>query len=187
MSVYINRLHVLHIISCSRSLLPDVLRQSSSHPLPSLHYLNLLCWEDSDVRALTAFLHQCTDLRTLNYVRGPRISESVEKKMWKATVRRCRELEEVRVGGVDIDESCRRLMKVLGKLSEMEGIQAQKLRKIVEVDLWGEVRKDYTDQVKHLLPALQLSSYSKIAHIILIITVALWYGMLWYGIILFDL
>ena len=99
-------------------MLPDVLRYPSFHPLPSLHYLNLLCWEDSNVHALITFLHQCINLRTLNYVRGPRISESVEKKMWKASVRRCRELEEVRVGGVDIDESIRRFIKMLKKPSE---------------------------------------------------------------------
>ena len=155
MSVYITMLQVLHIIYCYRSLIPVLLHHFSSHPLPSLHYLHVLCAVDSAVRALTTFLPQCTNLRTLEYVRARYVdlSESVEEEMWEAVVR-CRNLEEVRVGGGYSDVSCDRLVSVLRKLSEKEGIQALKLRSIVRVD-WGGEGIDYTEQVKHLLPALQ--------------------------------
>ena len=73
--------------------------------------------------------------------------------MWEAAVKRCRNLEEVRVSGGDSDVACDRLVSVMRKLSEREGIQAQKLRRIVRVDLIRVA--DYTEQVKHLLPALQ--------------------------------
>ena len=135
-------------------MIPSLLHHLSSHPLPSLHYLHVWCDDDSAVRALTTFLPHCTNLRTLQYERAPySVSESVEEEYWEAVVRRCRNLEEVRVMGGDSDESCDRLVSVMRKLSEREGIQALKLREIVRVD-WGR-EKDYTEQVKHLLPALQ--------------------------------
>ena len=148
---------MLHIIYCYRSFLPSLLHHLSSHPLPTLHYLLVECYDDSDARALTTFLPQCTNLRTLECVRGRYsvVSESVEEEMWEAAVRRCRNLEEVRVGGKYSDVSCDRLVSVMRKLSEREGIQALKLRRIVRVDWDGEVIEDYTEQVKHLLPALQ--------------------------------
>ena len=158
-SVYITRLQVLHIIYCYRSVLPALLQHLSSHPLPSIHYLYVWCKDESVVRALTTFLPQCTNLRTLQYARGLySVSESVEEEMWKAAVRRCRNLEEVRVSGKNSAVSCntRRLVSVLKKLSEREGIQVQKLRRIVRVaDYTQKVLEDYTEQVKHLLPALQ--------------------------------
>ena len=158
-SVYITRLQVLHIICCYRSVLPSLLHHLSSHPLPTLHYLRVLCGDDSDVRALTTFLPHCTNLRTLYYEPvqySVVVSESVEEEMWKTVVRRCRNLEEVIVGGDDSDVPCDRLVSVMRKLSEREGMQALKLKEIVRVD-WrtGEVIEDYTEQVKHLLPALQ--------------------------------
>ena len=145
---------MLHIIYCYRSVLPVLLHHLSSHPLPSLLYLRVWCDDDSYARALTTFLPQCTNLRTLYCERwGSVVSESVEEEMWEAAVRRCRNLEEVRVSGEDSDVACDRLVSVLRKLSEREGIQALKLRRIVR-EVWrGEV--DYTEQVKHLLPALQ--------------------------------
>ena len=136
-------------------MLPVLLHHLSSHPLPSLYYLLVLCDVDSEVRALTTFLPHCTNLRTLQYARGGDsvVSESVEEEMWEAVVRRCRNLEEVRVRGEGSDVSCDRLRSVLRKLSEREGIQALKLRRIVRVG-WRQA-EDYTEQVKHLLPALQ--------------------------------
>ena len=158
-SVYNTRLQVLHIIYSYRSVLPSLLHHLSSGPLPTLHYLRVECDNDSDVRALTTFLPHCTNLRTLYYEPVQYrvvVSESVEEEMWKTVVRRCRNLEEVRVGGDDSDVPCDRLVSVMRKLSEREGIQALKLREILRVD-WrtGEVIKDYTEQVNHLLPALQ--------------------------------
>ena len=142
---------MLHIIYYYRS----VLHHLSSHPLPTLHYLYVRCDNDSDVRALTTFLPHFTNLRTLEYERELySVSESVEEEIWDAVVRRCRNLEEVRVRGEDSNVACDRLVSVLRKLSEREGIQALKLRKIVRVDRRTE-EKDYTEQVKHLLPALQ--------------------------------
>ena len=165
-SVYITRLQVLHIIYCYRSVIPALLHHLSSHPLPSLHYLRVLCDDDSEVRALTTFLPHCTNLRTLywerdyvdvNYVVSLSVvSESVEEELWETVVRRCRNLEEVTVGGKYSTVSCDRLVSVMKKLSESEKIQAQKLRRIVRVELYtGKVIEDYTKQVKHLLPALQ--------------------------------
>ena len=132
-------------------MIPSLLHHLSSHPLPSLHYLSVWCDYDSEVRALTTFLPQCTNLRTLYYVRvwDRDVSESVEEEMWEVVVRSCRNLEVVRVWGEDSAVSCDRLVSVVRKLSEREGIQALKLRRIVTS---GE---DYTEQVKHLLPALQ--------------------------------
>ena len=136
-------------------MLPSLLHHLSSHPLPSLLYLLVRCEYDSHARALTTFLPHCTNLRTLYYERvGYRVvSESVDEKMWDAVVKRCENLEEVRVSGEASAVSCDRLVSVMRKLSEREGIQALKLRRIVSVD-WGR-EKDYTEQVKHLLPALQ--------------------------------
>ena len=138
-------------------MIPALLQHLSSHPLPTLHYLRVRCDYDSEARALTTFLPHCTNLRTLEYERvwDMVVSESVEEEMCEAVVRRCRNLEEVRVGGGDRDVSCDRLVSVLRKLSEREGIQALKLRKIVKVNHLGEVLDDYTELVKHLLPALQ--------------------------------
>ena len=144
-------------------MLPSLLHHLSSHTLSSLHCLHVLCYDASAVRALTTFLPQCTNLRTLHCERDEDsvVSESVEEEMWEVAVRRCRNLEVVRVEGEDSDSdsdsavSCDRLVSVLRKLSEMEGIQALKLRKIVRVDWRGRVIEDYTEQVKHLLPALQ--------------------------------
>ena len=114
------------------------------------------CDKDNEVRALTTFLPQCTNLRTLHSIRGRGTSESIEEEMWKAAVRRCRKLEVVRVSGYYSEDSCDRLMSVLKKLSKREGIKALKLRKIVREDsTTGGVIKDYTEQVKHLLPTLQ--------------------------------
>ena len=132
-------------------MIPSLLHHLSSHPLPTLHYLHVWCYDDdSVVRALTTFLPHCTNLRTLHYegyIR--RVSESVEEEMWETVLRRCGNLEEVRVWGKDSAVSCDRLVSVMRKLSEREGIQALKLRKIVRA---GD---DYTEQVKHLLPVLQ--------------------------------
>ena len=131
--------------------MPVLLHHLSSHPLPTLHYLHVWCDDDSDARALTTFLPQCINLRTLQYERAwGRVSESVEEEMWEAVLRRCRNLEEVRVRGYDSAVSCDRLVSVMRTLSEREGIQALKLRGIVRLG-----RGDYTEQVKHLLPALQ--------------------------------
>ena len=148
---------MLHIIYCYRSVLPSLLHHLSSHPLPTLHYLGVWCDDDSHARALTTFLPHCTNLRTLQYERAQDsvVSESVEEEMWEAVVKRCRNLEVVRVRGYNSTVSCVRLVSVMRKLSEREGIQALKLRKIVRVD-WGTGQEeDYTEQVKHLLPALQ--------------------------------
>ena len=151
------RLQVLHIIiySCRSSLLSDLLQHLRLHPLPSLHHLRVRCEDDSYVRALTTFLPQCANLRTLYYERTWErdVPENVEE-MWEAVVRRCRNLEEVRVRGVYSFELRDRLMSVLGKLSEKEGIQALKLRRIVEVNWYGQ-EEDCTEEVKHLLLALQ--------------------------------
>ena len=149
---------MLHIIYCYRSAISVLLHPLSSHPLPSLHYLRVWCDNNSEVRALPTFLSQCTNLRTLDYERARDIgvSESVEEEMWEAAVRRCKNLEVVRVEGDGSAVSCDRLVSVLRKLSEREGILALKLRKIVRVDVYmGEVTEDDTEQVKHLLPALQ--------------------------------
>ena len=160
MSVYITMLQVLHIIYCYRSLLSVLLHHLSSHPLPSLHYLSVKCENASEVRALTTFLPHCTNLRTLHCERAEYsvVSESVEEEMWEAVVRGCRNLEEVSVDGYYTAVSCDRLVSVIRKLSKREGIQALKLRKIVRVDWEGDtggVIEAYTEQVKHLLPALQ--------------------------------
>ena len=138
-------------------MLPSILPHLSSHTLPTLHYLRVRCYDDSEVRALTTFLPHCTNLRTLDCARDwySDVSVSVEEEMWEVVVRRCRNLEEVRVKGEDSAVSCDRLVSVLRKLSEREGIQALKLRRIVRADRTGEVIEDYTEQVKHLLPALQ--------------------------------
>ena len=165
-SDYITRLlptvsdHLLFyfIIYRSRSLITDILQHLSSHPLPLLHYLHVLCWGDSDVRALRTFLPQCTNLRTLHYALGYNsdVSENVEEKLWEIVARRCRNLEEVRVSGDDSYVSCDRLLSVLMKLSNREGIQALNLKRIMRIDWYRkEVIEDYTEQVKHLLPALQ--------------------------------
>ena len=136
--------------------MPALLHHLSSHPLPSLHYLGVWC-DDSIVRALTTFLPHCTNLHTLHCERvlDGVVSESVEEEMWEAAVKRCRNLEEVIVSGGDSAVSCDRLVSVMRKLSERKGIQALKLRRIVRVNWRGEVIEDYTEQVKHLLPALQ--------------------------------
>ena len=139
-------------------MLPSLLRLFSFRPLPTLHYLRVECWDDSDVRALTKFLPQCTNLRALDWDRGLYnvVSESVEEEMLEAVVRRCRNLEVVRVWGLCSDLLCYSLVSVLRKLSEREGIQALKLKRIVSVHgITGKVIEDYTEQVKHLLPALQ--------------------------------
>ena len=149
-------------------MIPSLLQYLLSHPLPTLHYLHVECKDDSVVRALTTFLPHCTNLRTLYYERGlynelydervrDSVLESVEEEMWESAVRRCRNLEVVRVKGEDSDVACDRLMSVMRKLSEREGIQALKLRKIVRLDwnIENVIQKDYTEQVKHLLPALQ--------------------------------
>ena len=132
-------------------MLPSLLHNLSSHLLPSLDFLHVLCDHDSEVRALTTFLPQCTNLRTLEYERalGSVVSESVKEEKWETVVRSCENLEEVRVSGGDSAVPCDGLVSVMRKLSEREGIQALKLRKIVEGG------RDYTEQVKHLLPALQ--------------------------------
>ena len=137
--------------------MPTLLHHLSSYPLPSLHYLHVWCVDDSEAYALTTFLPQCTNLRTLYHERTlGSVSESVEEEMWEAAVRRCRNLEDVIVGGYYSYLSRDRLVSVLRKLFEREGIQALKLRRIVKVDrTTGEVREDYTEQVKHLLPTLQ--------------------------------
>ena len=146
-----NHLHVY----CYSSLLTDLLNHLQSHPLPSLHYLDVWCYDDNGVRALTTFLPQCTNLRTLYYERVSDISESVEEEMWEAAVRRCRSLEEVRVRDVNISVSSNILMSVLKNLCEREGIQALKLRKFVEVDCNTLREVDNTEKFQHLLPALQ--------------------------------
>ena len=115
------------------------------------------CNDDGDVRALTAFLSQCTNLRMLCFERQQHsLSESVDEEMCEAAVRRCRNLEVVKMSGACSGVSCVKLKSVLEKLSVMEGIHALNLRMIVRVDLdTGEVVKNYTEQVKHLLPALE--------------------------------
>ena len=136
--------------------MPPLLHHLRSHTFPLLHYLGVECVDTSDVRALTRFLPQCTNLRTIYCKRDSDdvVSESVEEEMWGAAVRRCKNLEEVRVGGDKNGISCDRLVSVLKKLSEKEKIQALKLRKIVKLGSRGQ-EEDYTKQVKHLLPALQ--------------------------------
>ena len=138
-------------------MIPVLLQHLSSHPFPTLHYLRVECDDANEVRALTTFLPHCTNLRTLYYEHGYDyvVSESVEEEKWEAVVKRCRNLEEVRVGGKYSHVSCDRLVSVMRKLSEREGIQALKLRKIERVDWETEREKDYTEQVRHLLPALQ--------------------------------
>ena len=138
-------------------MLPSLLHHLSSHPLPTLLYLEVRCDDDSEVRALTTFLPHCTNLRALQYDRtlDSDVSESVEEEMWEVVLRRCKNLEEVIVWGGYSDVLCDRLVSVMRKLSEREGIQALKLRKIVRVDWRGREVDDYTEQVKHLLPALQ--------------------------------
>ena len=136
-------------------MLPDILQHLSSDLPDSLQYLYVWCDDDFVVSALTTFLPQCTNLRTLHYERDRYYSVS-EEEMWEAAVRRCKNLEVVKVIGEYSDVSCDRLMRVMKKLSKREGIQALKLRKIVKVDRdTGEVIKDYTVRFKHLLPALQ--------------------------------
>ena len=154
-TVYNTSLQVLHIIYYYRSLIPSLLQHLSSRPLPTLHILRVWCHDDSDVRALTTFLPHCTNLRTLDCARDSVVSESVEEEMWETAVKRCRNLEVVRVREEVSAVACDRLVSVMRKLSEREGIQALKLRRIVRVDYSGEVIEDYTEQVKHLLPALQ--------------------------------
>ena len=151
---------MLHIIYCYRSsLLSTLLLYLSSHPLPSLHYLHVKCDDDSEVRALTTFLPQCTDLHMIYYERYRPVLEWVEEKMWEAAVRRCRNLGEVMVRGDNSCVSYTRLESVLRKLSETEGIQALKLRRIVRLNKYTEqVIEDFTEQVKHLLPDLQQQS-----------------------------
>ena len=146
----------LHVISYCRSpVLSDLLHHLCHHPLPSLEFLIVKCDNDSEFCALTAFLPQCTNLLRLYYERRLLVSESVEEEMWEAAVRRCRKLEVVRVRGKRADVSCRRLKRVLKRLSEKEGIQALKLTEIAMEDGRGNVKGDYAKQVKHLLPALQ--------------------------------
>ena len=146
-----------NIISCYRSLTPALLHHLHSHSLLTLHYLCVKCSADYEVSAIATFLPQCTNLRTLSYERdyGYDVWESVEEEMWEAAVRRCKNLEVVRVGGDDSVLSCDRLVNVMKKLSEIEGIQAQKLRSIVDVDWRIEREEDYAEHFKHLLPALQ--------------------------------
>ena len=138
-------------------MLAVLLHHLSSHPHPSLHYLRVRCEDDSDVRALTTFPPHCTNLRTLHCERDCHsyVSASVDEEMWEAAVGRCRNLEVVKVSGLHNVVLCDRLVSALRKLSEREGIHALKLRRIVRVDGRGEVIEDYTEQVKHLLPALQ--------------------------------
>ena len=135
----------------------DLLHHLQSHPFPLLDFLRLRCEDDSEVRALTTFLRQCSNLRMLQCQRGEHysVSDSVEEEMWEAAVRSCGNLEEVRVGEWNSDVSCTRLASVLRKLSERKGILALKLRKIVKVDLGKRQAEDWTKQFKHLLPALQ--------------------------------
>ena len=136
-------------------MLQDLIHHLSSHPFPALHFLRVDYVDDSAVSALTTFLPQCTNLRTLEYEPAWKrdVPESVEEEMWEAVVRRCRNLEEMRMSGENRDESCDRLVSVMWKLSEEEGIQAPKLRKIITVGRREKI--DCTDYVKHLLPALQ--------------------------------
>ena len=135
--------------------MPDLLHHLHHYPFPLLVSLYVRCYFDSDVCGLTAFLPQSLNLRTLNYVREHSVSESVEKRMWETAVRRCRNLEVVRVEGTCSDVSCQRLVSVLRNLSEWDGIQALKLRRVVRVHWSGKAEEEYTKQVKHLLPALQ--------------------------------
>ena len=133
----------IHIISCCRSVLPDLLHHlhpeplhsDQSHPLPLLNYLRVGCSDDCDVSALATFLSQCTNLRKLHCERdlGP-VEESVEKKMWEAAVKSCTNLEEVRVRGDHFDVSCKRLVSVLKKLPKGDEKQAVKLKRIIGVD-----------------------------------------------------
>ena len=148
-------LQTCHIIYCYRPVLPALLKHLQSHLIPSLHYLRVWCVNGSAVPALTSFLPQCANLRTLYYDCGweSDVPESVEEEMWKAAVRRCRNLEVVRVWGDYGEVSCDRLVSALKKFSEKEGIQALKLKRIV-LKYWG-IESDYANQVKHLLPALQ--------------------------------
>ena len=133
-------------------------------PLPSLQNLHVDIVEDSEICALTAFLPQCTNLRTLHCEYWCKLSDCAEEEMWEAAVRRCKNLEVVRLQGWKSNLSRDRLSTVLIKLFEREGIQALKLRKIVKLNSETEqVEEDYTKQFKHLLPALQkqLQQYSQ--------------------------
>ena len=164
--MYINRLPItliVHIIYREdlKSVLPDFLHHFQSHPLPSIHYLFVYECHDSDVRALTTFLPQCTNLHTLHYRHGQQVSEMVEEELWEAAVRRCRNLEEMIVRGenMDCDVSCKRLGSVLRSLPEKGRTHALKLKRIVR-EVWDPIsnditEEDYTEQVKHLLPVLQ--------------------------------
>ena len=125
-------------------MIPDLLHDLHPHSFPSLHYLSVGCVNDSAVRALTTFLPQCTNLLTL-HCECISLSEIVEEEMWEAAVRRCRNLEEVRVDGDNTDVSAKRLESVLRKLSDSAGIHALKLRRIVELDLKGRVMEEYTE------------------------------------------
>ena len=151
------------MVYCYRTLAPDLLYSLQSHPsLPFrlLHYLHVGCREDSIVEALTTSLPYCSDLRTFCYGCDlySNVSESAEKEMWEAAVRSCRNLEVVRLSQVISDASCEILFRVLRRLSEREGIQPRKLRKIASAYWDGGDEKEhyqYTQDFKHLLPALQ--------------------------------
>ena len=136
------------------------LRSQPSQPLRSLQYLHVECRQERIVEALTASLPHCCDLCTLCYrcEMYSDVSESVEEKKWEAAVRRCRNLEVVRLSEVNSADSCQRLINVLRRLSETEGIQPRKLRKDAGA-YWdrGQEKEDYqcTKYFKHLLPALQ--------------------------------
>ena len=141
-----------------RSVLPDLFHHLYSHTLPSLHHLDVLCDDHSDVLAVTEFLPQCTNLRTLQYECGCHADDApgcAVEYMWEAAVRRCKNLEVVIVSEENGATSCNRLRFVLRKLSAREGLQALKLRSIIKVDRGTGREEDYTEQAKHLLPALQ--------------------------------
>ena len=133
--------------------LPAILHHLNAHPFATLDYLHMSCDGERGVRALTAFLPQCPNLRTLHCESGQNVSKPLDEKMWEAAVRRCMNLEEVIVSGYHWDVPHQRLENVLRRLSEREGIQALNLRRIVAVNRGRE--EDYTQQVRHLLPALQ--------------------------------
>ena len=146
----------MHINCSTSSLVQDILHTLGSDPNPSLHYLDVMCTGNNIVRAVAALLPQCTNLQVLGYeCRRDNVSEGVEEEMWEAAVRGCKNLEEVKMRGGYSMRSLDILKSAMGKVSEREGIQALKLKRIMG-KYWEEEKEDYTEEYMHLLPALQI-------------------------------
>ena len=158
----------MNVIYSYRSALPALLHNLQPYTLPTLNYLAVWCEDERIVRYLTDFLPQCTNLHTFLYqcVFGDVVSDRDEEEMWNVALRRCENLEELRLEGDYCDRSRDILKNVIKKLTETEGIQKLKLRSIVRVN-WGtdEVITDYTEQFQHLLPALHHPRYHLYRHL----------------------